>query len=402
MVHYDVMVLQKLLDTYENSLLSTGDNVRTIHIELRFTKKVMPSYFDETVTAYEQIHIEMDQLAAKGLISIIWKGGRSGHIIEKVRLNLDRLAEAYDFVNRKPKHDLEIQTLKLLDKYSNREGVCGIFACYLFERLKQHKSIKEFVDLDKPVETKCLLETIAWIENNDIPLYIREFSILHYGDSKAFEQLGGKIASIFHRFKEGCNDMELSEILAEHQIYRTPNFVYLKGDATIYIGEERINLAVLQQGIGISGEDISKIKFESGRIKNVITIENLTSFFRWNEPESLMIYLGGYHNTVRRRLLQEIYDSLPESNYFHFGDIDVGGFEIYRDLCARTGIPFKMYHMDLETLRNNKAYGRPLTKNDRARLIRMLESGHWTEQSELLEYMLLHNVKLEQECVARI
>ena len=55
MVQYDRYVLNKLLDTYESSLLSTGENRRNIHIEFRFTKKLLPVYFDESSLEYEQI-----------------------------------------------------------------------------------------------------------------------------------------------------------------------------------------------------------------------------------------------------------------------------------------------------------------------------------------------------------
>ena len=41
MVQYDRMVLNHLLDTYENSLLSIGENRRKIHIEFRFTRTSM-------------------------------------------------------------------------------------------------------------------------------------------------------------------------------------------------------------------------------------------------------------------------------------------------------------------------------------------------------------------------
>ena len=38
MVQYDRMVLNHLLDTYENSLLSIGENRRKVQIEFRFTE----------------------------------------------------------------------------------------------------------------------------------------------------------------------------------------------------------------------------------------------------------------------------------------------------------------------------------------------------------------------------
>lgn len=86
----------------------------------------------------------------------------------------------------------------------------------------------------------------------------------------------------------------------------------------------------------------------------------------------------------------------PEAEYRHFGDIDAGGFEIYRDLCEKTNIPFQMYHMDLETLKKYEKYGKKLTENDRKRL---QEIQNQKSLEEVVRYMLEHDVKLEQECI---
>ena len=131
----------------------------------------------------------------------------------------------------------------------------------------------------------------------------------------------------------------------------------------------------------------------------MITIENLTTFFRWEEEESLMIYLGGYHNSVRRILLQKVYHTFPDACYCHFGDIDVGGFLIYEDLCRKTGIPFTCCRMDLDTLTEYEAYGKALTENDRAGIERILKENPDVQYAEVLEYMLSAGVKLEQECI---
>ena len=399
MVQYDKVVLNKLLDIYESSLLSTGDNVRNINIELRFSKKNFGAYFDESSLEYENIHILMKKLEDEDLIGIIWKDKKVGHIIEKVRLDINNLQYAYAYVKRVPKLDWEKLHIEKLIEYIGKieTPVCLSLAEYLLERIRQHKSVKEYISLDKCEETIRLLDTVQYIEKNDRQLYLREFSIRVLNDSKAFEHLDGKIASIFRRFKQECKNMELAEILADYNIYHTPNYVYLKGDATISIGDEKIDLHSMKQGIGISGEDIGRVKFDSvGKIQKVITIENLTTFFRWREKNSLIVYLGGYHNSVRRLLLQEIYLNIPERLYYHFGDIDAGGFEIYRDVRDRTGIPFVMYHMDLETLKAYERYGKELTNNDRSRLENMKEKE---ELADVITYMLQHNVKLEQECI---
>ena len=158
-----------------------------------------------------------------------------------------------------------------------------------------------------------------------------------------------------------------------------------------------MDLSLLKQGIGVSGEDMMSIQFSDlGRIKKVITIENLTSFFRYWEENSLIIYLGGYHNSIRRNLLKMVYEAIPDAKYYHFGDIDAGGFSILLDLRNKTGIPFLSYHMDLDTLKQYSRYGKNLKESDRKRLEKMCNNE---EFSEVISFMLEEDIKLEQECI---
>ena len=401
MVPYDKIVLNKLLDRYESSLLSIGKNERTIHIELQFVKKNIPAYFDESSEEFEHIHMYMQQLEHQNLIRIIWKDHKVGHIIQKVQLNTEQLDRAYEYVKRVSKANLVIENKELINSVleNTDSAVVAKLANYLLERLRENKSVKEFVELDNIAETKKILKAIEAIENNRQQLYIREFSIRTFQDSKVFEKIIGKIYRIFERFDENFDSRELSDWLSEYHIYHTPNFVYLKGKGVICLGDREIELSMLEQGLGISGEDIERIQIvKSDKVKRIITIENLTTYFRWKKENSLVIYLGGYHNAERRNLLNKIHKTYPEADYCHFGDIDAGGFEIYRDLCEKTKIPFKMYHMDLETLRRYQMYGKKLTENDKKRLIELQKKGG-IELKEIIAYMLHHDVKLEQECI---
>ena len=401
MVQYDKRVINKLLDTYENSLLSIGKNKRNVKIELRFTRTLLPEYFDESSFVYENIHIQMRNLEDEGLVKIVWKDQKVDYVIQKVQLNIERLTQAYAFVRRTPKCNLEEANQALLEEYCSNEtrenSITREFARYLLERLNNHQSVKEYINLAKIEETRRLFEALSSVEKNRKPCYIREFSIEHFQDSKYFEQIKNQVVKIFRRVHSEYAFMESEEILAEYGIYHTPNYVYLKGDMMIAIDGESIKLRTLSQGLGISGEDLWKVTFSDlSRVKQVITIENLTTFFRWQEPESLIIYLGGYHNGIRRTLLKKIYQELPRIAYYHFGDIDAGGFSILKDLRNKTGIPFKMYRMDIETLKCYEKYGKALTESDRIRLKEMEKDE---ELQEVVSYMLLHNVKLEQECV---
>lgn len=224
-----------------------------------------------------------------------------------------------------------------------------------------------------------------------------------FGDSKELEKKIGLIGKILRRFSDGFEEMDTDVILSEYGIYRTPNYVYVKGSGMLSIGVPdscKVDLRNLRQGIGLSGEDLASLEWsENIQVKKVITIENLTTFFRWEEPDSVLIYLGGYHNAVRRKFLQKLYQVFPEAEYFHFGDIDVGGFEIYEDLCRRTGIPFTTYKMGISELEQYEQYTRELTENDRKRMDSLLNNEAYENVWPILRYMKEHGKKLEQESI---
>ena len=90
----------------------------------------------------------------------------------------------------------------------------------------------------------------------------------------------------------------------------------------------------------------------------------------------------------------------PNVEYFHFGDIDVGGFEIYRDLCNRTGIPFQTYRMGIHELKQYESYTKKLTANDQRRLEVLLEKKEYETVWPVLKYMKEHGKKLEQESIS--
>ena len=79
-------ILNYLLDKYENSKLSRGENQRAIHIAFPFNKKTMPEYFDESSLEIETIHAAAEQMEREGLVAIAWKNQKPGYIIEKLVL----------------------------------------------------------------------------------------------------------------------------------------------------------------------------------------------------------------------------------------------------------------------------------------------------------------------------
>ncbi len=404
MTGYEARILKGLLDSYERSLLSRGENKVAVHIAYPFTRKNLPEYFNESSLAYEEIHSCMKSLEEQGLVTIVWKNGKKDHIIEKVLLNEKNVEKVYAYMKRKPRKEYVKEHLQLLEEEKKKYQTPAVqgFLDYLKERLTAGKSVKEFIDIEDPGQTSKILKAVGELEKNREGCYIREFSIRCFGNSKTFESMLGVVGKILVRFGEGFEDMDIYGILAEYSVYHTPDYVYIKGKGELIFEDDPdsvINLSCLKQGIGLSGEDLGKIRIrKNSGIKKILTIENLTTFFRWQEKDSLMIYLGGYHNSVRRKLLELLYQDFPEAEYLHFGDIDVGGFEIYRDLCRKTGIPFKTYHMGIEELKKYEAYTQELTGNDRKRLEALLQKAEREgKDTRVLLYMKEQGRKLEQE-----
>lgn len=406
-MQYENKILHFLLDRYENSLLSRGENKVAVHIAFPFTKKLLPAYFDESSMAFEDIHAAIKNLEQKGYIHIIWKKGKENHIVQKVILNEENVSEVYRYVKRTPKAEMEARQIETLKQLAGRyhTPVAKEFIAWLERRIREGKPVKEFLDLEDTEETKKLAAMVGEIEENQEEAYIREFSGRKFGDTKLLEKHLGIIGKIMRRFSpaEDYKDMEVCAILAEYGIYHTPNYVYVKGAGKLCLGRNNtciVDLADLYQGIGLSGEDLDVLRWtDLSAVKRVITIENLTTFFRWKEKDSIIIYLGGYHNMIRRKLLQNIHAMLPEAEYLHFGDIDVGGFEIYLDLCKKTGIAFKPYLMGIEQLQHHAGYAKDLSENDRKRISLLLEREESCRIAPVLQYMQAQGIKLEQECI---
>lgn len=398
-------ILSALLDSYENSKLSRHENVNRINISYDFRKKNLPQYFDESSLAADDINEQMMQLQQQGLIRIQWKNNRAGNIIDKVILCESEVAQVYKRLKRIPMKDIENHALEILAELKSRvlSEDTRRFILYIRDRIERGKSVKEYVDITAPEQVRLMLYAVDEILNNEKESYIREFSIEHFHDSKMFEAMIPRLCRIIKWMNPEFREYENEEILEEFNIFNNPGYVYIKGSARLVNGAGGdIDISCFRDGIGFAleknrREDIRIIA--DPQILEVYTIENLTSFYRFTKENSLVVYLGGYHNSSRRQLLKSIYEQLPVARYYHFGDIDVGGFQIYYHLRDKTGIPFSTYNMDLKTLKKYEKYAKELTDNDSRRLINLMESRFSEEEQEVARYMLAQKIKLEQECI---
>lgn len=447
MKDYGKLVLNALLDSYEGSSLFLGTNKKTVRIYFHFNSRTVPDYFDDTSALYDEIHRQMGVLEEKGLIRIYWRGRKIGHIIEKIALQEEQLAAAYAFVGRRGlsrKHEALLARIAGYEKEMAGKGwetdgdgkaltgkgreadekvlvgeTLRNFFGWIRDRVEKGKPIRAYVDLDDLQEFDDMVRGVAAVgkggcgrgEGAGQERFVRELSMELYADSKRLEQLRNHISSVIVDF---CGDSgrfdDVEDVFASFGVLKNPSVLMLKGRVQLNTAGGMIRLGQLRYGLGISSGDIDGIRFsEDGvSIRAILTVENLTAFHRAEAPGMLIIYLGGFHNEARRRLIQKAYQAFPGADLLHWGDIDAGGFKIYFDLRAKTGLPFVPLRMDAATLKTYEGFTKKLTSNDRKELERLRQTledrllpGDIEESiGETLSLMMERDRKLEQEIVA--
>ena len=461
MKRYDEYILHKLLDKYENSSLYRGDNKKQVSISFPIDRKTLPEYFDETSVAYDVIHEQLLQAEENGYLRLIWKK-RQGHILEKCVLVPEKVEDIYALLGRRSRHEKMQDLLRIASEYTGENEILDAFLTWIRERIAAGKSIRAFADEGELGRFEDLCRLIAAIEQNKTKgdCFLRQLSIRTFHDSKTAEALLGKAVIVLEQFgaagSQNADTIEESaggheqitdtvtesaggheqitdtvtesiigghpreseicerelqendrfnnadELLAEYNIYRNPTWTMFKGTGRFSAdGKQWTDLQRFVGGLGLSGGQIPFLTWDPKLVPvRVVTIENLTSFHQWVQLDgTLVIYIGGFVHKAAVHMLRSLYQTYPETQYLHFGDIDCGGFAIWKNLCQRTGIPFQTTRMDKDTLEQYRVYGKPLTSHDRSRLRQMITDPFFAEQTELFETMLRKNRKLEQECV---
>lgn len=375
------------------------------------------------ISVKQEIHEAVDKLLDLGMVTADYL--KFSTDIEKICLCEDKAEEIYRYLEEEygdiPQGRLRQQTEAMLEKYGVGEAVSEIsgFAGENIECSAENSDIAAGIlvtpyissirlMLEKPgycpdpERIGANLKMLRFMEENREKLYVKEASMLVYGDSKWFEE---------HNYDEICSiarqalgrpqeeDERNDAVLARFGIYPTEQEIFIKGDWILEWKDHVVRTAGMKGGIAVlSGDiqDLVKITVGSPRL---MTVENKTSYQRMQPEGTALVYLGGFAVRYQVRFLEKVLQDNPELECLHFGDIDVGGFLIHRHLCRAVGARFNLYRMGIRELEDPrfKPCRKKLTENDRSRMKGLMEEE---EYREVLAYMDEHDVKLEQEIIS--
>ena len=381
-------ILNYLLDKYERSKIFVENTEIQRKISVKITK-LFPKYEDEAeYHLFIEVNNAVQTLEAKNFIKV---SGKKNGMISSIALNMDKLNEIYLFVSRKPKSETNHQLLTILEDYADKNEILNLFCKTQTERIRKNQKAELFSG--DFIEYANILKAVSELYQLEEETYMRDFSVRTFGDSKTFEKIKNKVISLLFHYGDFPQE---ETILEELNLIKNPGHIYIKGACKISINGQVIDFSQFNADIAISSILLTNINSIEVMGNKVITIENLTTFNRFYEENAMIIYLGGYHNIHRRNFIRKLYLQNPDIAYYHYGDIDAGGFYILLHLRKKTDINFLPYHMDIATLQQYSSLTRQLTDNDRKRLQHLADR----EFSAVIQYMLENNCKLEQEAIS--
>ena len=398
-MEYSKDIISRLLDIYErrNGYAKRPEELRSIQFEV---SKEYPIYKDRYDNEkYRDINTAIEKNVAAGLI--IAEKDQTGRY-SKIKLNIARVDECYALLKRTSIPDQCKKVLSVLEKANNVECLLiGRIVSDFCEQIKAYKKLPYDLGYDarRVGEVLQVLEAVTKLTSET---YIRNFSTALFKDSKRFQrEYRSTIESILFDYTDDV--VEKDDILGYYNLYENPTYVLIKGNTRICFDESAIELSEMPGGIALSNGSLAGIHKISVKADKVITVENLTTYHDCDEQDAVYIYLGGYHNTSKQKLLELIYENNGDKEYYHEGDLDVYGFLILENLISKTQIPFKPLLMDVETI--ERFYRAGLYKNLSARdrkVITSKKDGQLSAYKDVLEYMLANDCKVEQESIKAV
>lgn len=330
---------------------------------------------------------------------------RSGNILQEIWLNKDNVDKAYKLVNRKDIKEMCNILLNYLEKYQFNQKWIEQYRkdmiCYLKEK---HKINTLF-----PFQfAKDILNVLKEIDNGEDSLK-RVLSMKCFGYSKYFEKniehFIIRIIKIYLLDIENQEEYNNDDVLMEVGISKYPEILEFCGDLEYFINGEKVEYK--RQTVGSYVNSYCVKQMQDLKVKNankVIFIENKANYIDYihnkKKDDEFVLYHGGMYSPIKGDFYRKIYMAISNvtSNiqFYHWSDIDIGGFEIFTRLMDI--IPeLKQYKMDTEAFNSKKDCWKEMSEDYILKLIEMRNSEKYGIFYDVIDEMLKNGCRLEQE-----
>lgn len=340
------VILNRLLDKYENSKHLLEPEHSNRRVMLRIERKELPEYKHETADIRDAFNRAARELEREQLISIEWLKDRP--VLSRLVLNLDQVERCYQMAGRThPRRQAEIVTQMVQGALAGietpwivswREDLC--------ENARRTYTVPGYCRKDTAFLSKLLSALTQYDALRGESVTMRAFSSRCYHNSKTFEReirdTFFRIAEKYHRgLAETCEHTEMGvrDKLAYLGIYARPELYELSGCCTMTTQAGTIDIgSAYPYGIALPSTAVDCItEVNLSNIHSIVFIENKTNYDEYLvselKPDVLAVYHGGFLSPQKRKLVSKIADAVCEStSVFFWADIDLGGFQMFAHL----------------------------------------------------------------------
>lgn len=406
---YKEIILNELLDRYERSKSYLEQSNRRIIVKVDDIREYNIEDYDQKIL----FHNIVKELKNKNIIDFKWLDYEEENLMDYIWLIKENINKAYKEINRKnPKEEYKI-VLAELNKYEFNETWINKFCEEIKEYMNNRQRENLLLPKDKSKEILIALKEIDSIQKSREILSMpkRVFSMKCYNDSKTFEKnIQKTIIKITRKYyiKEDI-EREISdeEVLREIGIEKYPEVIEFCGNMKLNINGEEICYSDKTLGSYVNTYTIQNMEnIEISNLGKIIFIENKTNYIEYikcKKENEFVIYHGGFYSPIKGLFFKKIYEASKKMKnritYYHWSDIDIGGFEIFMRLKENIIQELLPYKMDKNTLLKNKENCRDFDESYRKLLQNQRQNERYKIFFEVIDIMLENNIRLEQECL---
>lgn len=355
---------------------------------------------DHDPTMRQAINAACQVWEARGWLTVRWVRGEVGNLLERITLCPEATPAIYAYLERIPLAEQRAQLSALWQAYRPTLSLpAQAVLDDLFTRLATRQSISPFT-LGEPERNTDLMRIWVALDALTSEVSERDFSARVLGDSKRFTVLKAAALTLLQRSRPELATLSDAEAWSAVGLLTNPGHLYLHGPLVIALEGWSVDLRAFVPDLGLPVAALAAWEIVECQADYILTVENRTTYYNAlaAAPESgLTIYLGGFPNAARRAWLRRLSNFVPQLPFYHWGDIDYGGFAILAHL-RRTVNPAVLPHqMDEETVRHALSLGKPLSQNDVHYLTCLLADPNLQDCHATLRILLEYKIKLEQE-----
>ena len=342
------IIINRLLDKYESSkhLYEPGVSNRRVMLRTDPRKKEFLEYDYENATVRDAFNEAAKELERQHLLAIQWLKGRP--VLECITLNIDAVMECYKLVGRTHPKELATKIAALVREELKDATTDWIVAWRDDTCIKAGEEFKvpAYCKKDLSQLETLLVALRAYDLQNGEPTTMRAFSSRCYHDTKFFERnvrdLFLQVARKYYSaMAEVCEheDLGVRDQLAYLGIYARPELYELAGNVTIHTRAGSIDLnAAGDYGLALPSTVVDDVvSFKLNAIRSITFIENKTNYDEYirteKQHDELIVYHGGFISPKKRALFSKLaLAARSELSVYFWGDIDLGGFQMYEQL----------------------------------------------------------------------